>query len=78
MKWIDLESILLSEICQTKITNIVIFQLYEKFMKRNKSKNITKQKETHTYRGQTSVCQWKRNGRPLKRSMELRGKTYYV
>ena len=23
-------------------------------MKRNKSRNITKQKETHTYRGQTS------------------------
>ena len=55
--WIDLKSIILSEITQRK-TNTVCFHLYMESKKQDKWTNIAKQKETHRYREQTSSYQW--------------------
>ena len=53
--WIDLECIMTSEI---KERNAVYFHLYVISKKQNKRTNITKKKQTHKYREQTSSYQW--------------------
>ena len=52
----DLEGILVSKISQTK-TNTVGYHLYMESKKYNRLPNITKKKESHTYRKQTNGCQ---------------------
>ena len=74
----DLESITLSEISQRK-TNIVWYPLYVEPKKYNKLGNITKKKQTHTYREQTSGYQWgEGRGKRQYRGKELRGTNYYI
>ena len=60
--WIDLEGIMLSEISQTEEANIVWYQLYVESKKYNKLVNITKKKQTHRYREQTSGYHWEAGG----------------
>ena len=65
----DLEGIMLSEISQRK-TNTVWYHLYVESKKYNKLVNITKQKQTHSYREQTSGYQWGE----LKEEEQYRGR----
>ena len=51
--WMDLESIMLSVRSQRKV-NTVRYHLYAESKKYNKLVNITKKKQTHRYRAQTS------------------------
>ena len=70
--WMDLESIMFSEMRQRK-TNTGCFHLYVESKKENKQMNLTKKKQIHTYRKQTSGYQWgegRREGQD--RGMELR------
>ena len=62
--------------CQT---NTVCYHLYVESKKYNKLVNITKKKQTHRYREQTSGYQWG-EGREEGKHMagELRGANYYV
>ena len=53
----DLEGVMLSEISQRK-TNTVQYHLYVESKKYNKLVNITKKKQTHRRREQTSGYQW--------------------
>ena len=72
--WMDLEGIMLSEISQRK-TNTVWYVESKKY---NKLVNITKKKQTHRHREQTSSYQWgerRREGR--YRDRELRRTNYY-
>ena len=59
--WMDLGSIMLSEINQRK-TNTVWFHLYMEYEKYSKLVNITKKKQTHRYRLQSSGYQWREGG----------------
>ena len=56
--WMDLESIMLSEVSQRK-TNIVWYHLYVASKKYNKLVNNIKKKQTDKYREQTSGYQWR-------------------
>ena len=59
----DLEGIILSEICQRK-TNTIWYHLYVEYKKYNKQVNITKKKQALRYREQTSGYQcWRDNTR---------------
>ena len=53
----DLEAITLGKISQRK-TNTVCYHLYVESKKYNKVVKITKKKQTHRYREQTSGYQW--------------------
>ena len=55
--WMDLKGITLSEISQRKTNTVWCFS-YMKSKKCNKLVNITKKKQTHRYREQTSGYQW--------------------
>ena len=55
--WMDLEVIMLSEISQRKI-NTVWYHLYVESKKYNKVVNITKKKQIHRYREQTTGYHW--------------------
>ena len=57
-KWMDLEGIMLSKISQRK-RNTVCYHLYVESRKYNKLVNITKKKQTHGYRNQTSSYHWR-------------------
>ena len=52
--WIDCEGIMLSEVSQTDKDNILYDIMYMYNLK-----NTTKKKQTHSYREQTSGCQWR-------------------
>ena len=54
--WMDLEGIMLSEIVRQRKTNTV-YHLYVESKKYNTPADIAKQKQTHTYREQTSSYQ---------------------
>ena len=70
----DLEGIMLSEISQRK-TNTVCYHLHGKSKKYNKLVNITRKKQTHRYREQTSGYQW---GEGRGRDKREVGTNYYV
>ena len=53
----DSEGIMLSEVIQRK-GNTIRYYSYVESKKYNKLVNITKRKQTHRYRGQTSSYQW--------------------
>ena len=72
----DLEGIMLSEISQRK-TNTVCYHLYAESTKYNKLVTITKKKQTHRYREQTSGYQWgEGRGEGQYRGRGLRGTNY--
>ena len=56
--WMDLEGIMLSEISQTEKDKYCMTHLYVESKNYNKLMNITKKKQTHRYREQTSGYQW--------------------
>ena len=72
--WMDLEGIMLSEISQRR-THTVQYNLYVGSKKYNKLVNITKTKQTHTYREQTSSYQWGVGGGAVER-LGVRGTNY--
>ena len=51
--WMDLEDVMISEISQKKASTIW-YHLYVKYKKYNKLVDITKKKQTHKYREQTT------------------------
>ena len=53
--WMDLEGAMLSEISQRKTNTYGIIYMWNL---KNKLVNITKQKQTHRHREQTSGSQW--------------------
>ena len=55
--WMDLEGIILSEISQTEKDKYCMISHIWNLIKRNKLVNITKKKQTHRYREQTSGYQ---------------------
>ena len=55
--WMNLEGIMLSEISQTEKDKYCMIHLYVKSKKYNKLVNITKKKQAHRYREQTSGYQ---------------------
>ena len=61
--WMDLEGIMLDEISQRKKDKYCMISLYVESKKQNKWINITKQKQSNRYRGQTGGCQ--RRGKRL-------------
>ena len=62
--------------CQRK-TNIVLYHLYVESKKWNKLVNMTKKKQIHRYREQTSVYHWGvGSGKGQYRGRGLRGKNY--
>ena len=71
--WMDLKGIMLSEVSQRKTSTS--YHLYVESKKYNKQMNITKQKQTHRYREQTSGYQW---GKGQDKGRGLRGISYYV
>ena len=56
--WMKPEDIMLSEISQTKKDKYCVISLNVESKKYNKLVNITKKKQTHRYREQTSGYQW--------------------
>ena len=54
----DTEGTTLNEISQMGKTNIVWYHLYVESKNYSKQVNITKKKQTHSYREQTSGYQW--------------------
>ena len=74
--WMDLEGIMLSEIRQKK-TNTVWYHLRVESKKYNTLVNITKKKQTHRYREQTSGYQLGR-GVPLWDGGRVGGTNYYI
>ena len=76
--WINLEGIMLSEISQTerdKYSMLLLICGSQKI----KQMHITKQKQMHRYREQTSGYQWgKGKGDGQDRGRGLRGTDYYV
>ena len=62
--WIDLESIMLSEICQNK-TNTIWFHPYEEFKKQNKwakEKKRKRQSKKQTLNYREQICGYQRGG----------------
>ena len=55
--WMDLEGIILSEISQTEKDKYCMISHIWNLIKHNKLVNITKKKQTHRYREQTSGYQ---------------------
>ena len=77
--WMDLASIMLSEISQTEKANMLCYHLHVKSKKENKQMYTTKQKQIHRNREQTSGYQWGEGmGEGHVRDMGLRGTNYYV
>ena len=75
--WMDLKGIMLSEMSQRK-TNTVCYHLYVD-SKKEKLVNITKKKQTHRYREQTSgYCWGEGKGEGQDRGRESRSTNYYV
>ena len=70
----DLKGITLNEANQRNMDTIY-FHFYVEPKKQNKQMNITKEKQTHTYREQISGCHWggERRG---KRARRGRGTNY--
>ena len=75
--WMDLEGIMLSEISQMEKDKYCMNHLYVKSKKYNKWTNITKQKQTHRYREQTSGHQWG-GGQGQNGSGGVGGTNYWV
>ena len=73
--WMDLEGIMLSEISQRK-TNTVWYHLYVESKKYNRLVNITKKRQTHRYRAQTSGYQG--GGEGHYRGRGVGGANYWV
>ena len=55
--WINLEGIMLREVSQTEKDKYCMFSLHVESNKSNKQMNLTKQKQIHKYREQTSGYQ---------------------
>ena len=76
--WMDLEGIMPSKISLIK-TNIVWYHLHVESKKYNKLMNLTKKKQTHKYREQTSGYQrGERRGKGQYKAKGLRSTNYYV
>ena len=74
----DLEGIMPSKISLIK-TNIVRYHLHVESKKYNKLMNLTKKKQTHKYREQTSGYQrGERRGNAQYKAKGLRSTNYYV
>ena len=57
-----MEGIVLNEIRRQRKTNTVLYHLYVESEKYNKLVNITKKKQSHRYREQTSYLWGKKSG----------------
>ena len=75
--WMDLEGIMLSEVRQ-RTTYLKVYVFTYMWNLKNKWMSITKQKQTHRYREQTSGYQWEEGpgevlmGKGIKRAKLLR------
>ena len=75
--WVNLENIMQSEISQRK-TNSIWYHLYMESKKYNKLVNITKKKQTHRHREQTSGYHWRQGWGRRNRDRAIRGTNYYI
>ena len=56
--WMNLKDIMLGEMSHKERQNLVCCNFYVEHKKQNKQIYITKQKQTHRYREQTSIYPW--------------------
>ena len=76
--WIDLEGIMLSEISQTGKQCICYHLCVESKKQKQTKMNITKQKQTHRCREQTSSYWWGERSGEGQEELGLKGLNYYV
>ena len=70
--WMNLEGIMLRERSQ-RTKSIVWYHLYVESKKYNKLINVTKKKQIHRYREQTSGCQWREGKEEESKRYKLSG-----